>query len=432
MKQPQLTDTLFDDFLQELPADFQEQAYELQAFARARKIRSPLQLLQLVLLYCGQDLSLRSCAGEVAKLQGYLSDTAVTKRLAACVVWIKSLLKRVFGLDKQINNGSLNFIVIDGSTVQEPGAKETTYRLHVAIDLMSLTLREVNVTTDKVGESLDHYQLTAGDVALVDRGYNQPKSLVPLIDRGGHVVLRYNPHSMTLYERCNEPKGVKIDWEQRIRDLNGQPGAIPVYLCHQDKRIEGVVHAMPLPPEQAAQARRKAKQRARDKGRTASQKTLMLSGWVLIFTSLPEALLDTKSIAELYRVRWQVELVIKRLKSLLDIDRLRARKDSKLADLYLHGKLLFAAVTQKIAQRRFGRAATTMDGDRSITHWRLWRTIANEIKAGLTACFPKNKRFIDDHVKSLCERPRKRKLQGLPDRVLELIIEGRGGGVSLA
>ncbi len=139
MKQPQLTDTLFDDFLQELPADFQEQAYELQAFARARKIRSPLQLLQLVLLYCGLDLSLLSCAGEIAKLQSYLSDTAVTKRLAACVAWIKSLLKRVFGLDKQINNGSLNFIVIDGSTVQEPGANETTYRLHVAIDLMSLT-----------------------------------------------------------------------------------------------------------------------------------------------------------------------------------------------------------------------------------------------------------------------------------------------------
>lgn len=124
MMQPQLTDTLFDDFLQELPADFQEQAYGLQAFARARKIRSPLQLLQLVLLYCGLDLSLRNCAGEIAKLQGYLSDRAVTKRLAACVAWIKSLLKSLFGLDKMVNHGALNFIVIDGSTVQEPGWSE--------------------------------------------------------------------------------------------------------------------------------------------------------------------------------------------------------------------------------------------------------------------------------------------------------------------
>ncbi|WP_245395281.1 hypothetical protein [methane-oxidizing endosymbiont of Gigantopelta aegis] len=65
--------------MQELPEDYQQQAYEFKAFTRARKIRSPLQLLQLVMLYCGLDFSLRSCAGEVAHLQGYLSDTAVKK-----------------------------------------------------------------------------------------------------------------------------------------------------------------------------------------------------------------------------------------------------------------------------------------------------------------------------------------------------------------
>jgi len=430
MKQPQLTNTLFDDFLQELPADFQEQAYACKAFARARKIRSPLQLLQCVLLYCGLDGALRSCAGEIAKLQGYLSDTAVAKRLAACAAWLKSLLKSLFGWDQETNQGALNFVVIDGSTVQEPGARETTYRLHVAVDLMSLTLREVQVTTDQVGESLDHYRLAAGDVVLIDRGYNQPKTLVPFIDRGGDVVLRYNPHSMRLYQRNSDSIGAKIDWPQRLRELNGQPGAIPVYLCHQHQRIEGVVHAMPLPPEQAAQARRKTKQRARQKGRTASPKTLALSGWVLVFTSLPASLLDTAEVASLYRVRWQVELVIQRLKSLLDVDRLRARKNGPLAEVYLHGKLLFAAVTQKMAERRFGQAATRMDADRSLTHWRPWRLIAAEIKAGLKTCFPNNPRFLADCIKSLCERPRKRKLQALPVRVLALIHNCRDLGVS--
>ena len=79
MKMPQTLDTRFEAFLQALPDDYQQQAYEFKAFARPRKIRSPLQLLQLVMLYCGLDLSLRSCAGEVAQLQGYLSDTAVKK-----------------------------------------------------------------------------------------------------------------------------------------------------------------------------------------------------------------------------------------------------------------------------------------------------------------------------------------------------------------
>ena len=79
MKTPRLLDARFAEFLQGLPADYHEQAYAFKAFARARKVKSPLQLLQLVLAYCGLDLSLRSCAGEVAQVQGYLSDTAVKK-----------------------------------------------------------------------------------------------------------------------------------------------------------------------------------------------------------------------------------------------------------------------------------------------------------------------------------------------------------------
>lgn len=79
MPSPQPLSIVFEEFVQELPSDYQQQAYEFKAFARARKLRSVPQLLQLVLWYCGLDLPLRSCAAEVAQLQGYLSDTAVKK-----------------------------------------------------------------------------------------------------------------------------------------------------------------------------------------------------------------------------------------------------------------------------------------------------------------------------------------------------------------
>ncbi len=431
MQLPPSLDSSFEQFVQALPADYQQQAYDFKAFTRARKIRSPLQLLQLVMLYCGLDLSLRSCAGEVAQLQGYLSDTAVKKRLAACVPWVKSLLAGVFGLEQVVDSGSLRFIVIDGSTVQEPGATATTYRLHVAVDLVNLTLRQVEVTTDKEGERLDHYALEAGDVVLLDRGYNSPKSLVPFIDQGGEVVLRYNAHSMNLYETDNEAQWVKIDWEERLQTLHKQPGCVPVSLCHQGKRIPGFVHAMPLPPEKAAEARRKAKQQARKKGRTARRKTLYLSEWVLIFTSLPPEVLNTETASALYRVRWQVELVIKRMKSLLAVDQLRARKGGPLAELYLYGKLLYAAVIEKIVQNRFARAPTKMDNPRQLTPWRLWRIVADEFKMGLGACFPLRNQFVSDCVRSLTERPRKRQLQGLPEPILTLIQQCRAMGLSL-
>jgi hypothetical protein len=290
------------------------------------------------------------------------------------------LLSGVFGLEQVVESGSLSFVVIDGSTVQEPGATETTYRLHIAIDLINLRLRQVEVSTDKIGESLDHYALASGDVVLIDRGYNQPKSLVPFIDQGGDIVLRYNAHSMNLYEADGQGGVMKIDWEKRLQSLEKQAGAIPVYLCHDKKRMACTVHAVPLTAEKAAQARRKAKLRAQNKGRTAREKTLYLSEWVLILTSVPVELVDTKTAAALYRVRWQVELVIKRMKSLLAIDQLRARKDSALAELYLHGKLLYAAVTEKIAQRCFARALTKLDGPRELTPWRLYKTIAEDIR----------------------------------------------------
>ncbi|WP_245395034.1 YebC/PmpR family DNA-binding transcriptional regulator [methane-oxidizing endosymbiont of Gigantopelta aegis] len=196
-------------------------------------------------------------------------------------------------------------------------------------------------------------------------------------------------------------------------------------MCHDNKRIACTVHAVPLPAEKAAQARRKAKLRAQNKGRTAREKTLYLSEWVLILTSVPVELLSTETAAALYRVRWQVELVIKRLKSLLAINQLRARKDSQLAELYLQGKLLYAAVTEKIAQRCFTKALTKMDGPRALTPWRLYKTIAEDIKSGLNACFPKQERFQRDYLKSVSERPRKRSLQSLPEPILGVIQQCR-------
>ena len=46
--------------------------------------------------------------------------------------FVKSLLAGVFGLSEVVDSGKLRFIVIDGSTVQEPGSAATTYRLHIA------------------------------------------------------------------------------------------------------------------------------------------------------------------------------------------------------------------------------------------------------------------------------------------------------------
>jgi hypothetical protein len=135
------TDTTFEHFLQELPEDYWELAIEFKAFSRARKITSPAQLLQGVLCYCGIDQVLREVAGHVTWVAERISDTAIHRRLKACLPWVKVLLERMMGAAAgPLIHGHLRFVVIDGSTVPGPGANGTWYRLHIAGDWVKLHL----------------------------------------------------------------------------------------------------------------------------------------------------------------------------------------------------------------------------------------------------------------------------------------------------
>jgi hypothetical protein len=227
----------------------------------------------------------------------------VHKRLQACLPWVKALLERMLGPDAApLLEGNLRFVVVDGSTVQGPGASGTWYRLHIAVELVKLHLIHVEVTDKHQGEPLGYYPLQAGDVVLIDRAYNQARGLIEKADEGVSVVLRYNPQSLNVYDA----KGAKIDWYEELKTTQDIERCLPVRVHAEDESIEGYVHACRLPPAQAAEARRRVRVKAKKKGRCVQRRTLVLAEWVLIFTTLPPALLPTATLAALYRVRWQV------------------------------------------------------------------------------------------------------------------------------
>jgi thymidylate kinase len=104
-------------------------------------------------------------------------------------------------------------MVVDGSTVQERGAIQTSYRLHLGMDLLNLTLTDAVLTTDKVGEKRQHDQIQEGYVFVADRGYSRAQTIIPVIDQGADVIIRYTPNSMPLYSFDAAGQKVKIDWK---------------------------------------------------------------------------------------------------------------------------------------------------------------------------------------------------------------------------
>ncbi len=65
-----LTDpeTLFEELLQDLPPETAQMAREFKAFGRAKKVKTPAQLLRVVFFYGGLDKPLREVAGTFTAL----------------------------------------------------------------------------------------------------------------------------------------------------------------------------------------------------------------------------------------------------------------------------------------------------------------------------------------------------------------------------
>ena len=315
-------DTTFEQLLQELPANYRELAIEFKAFARSRKVKTPEQLLRVVMGYCGIDEVLRETAGTFTLLEERISDTAIHRRLKACGRWVKALLSRMMDAAVQpLAEGHLRFLAIDGSTVQSPGATGTDYRVHLAIDLVRLHLVEVTVTNEHTGEHLRHYSLQDGDVVVADQGYNQVAMWRDQADRGVGLVVRYNPHGLPLYDA----EGTKIEVEAVLSAPGATELCLPTQVRNRShEQLAGHLHALRLPSAQAAAARRRARATAAKKGHQPQARTLAFAEWVLIWTTLPPEVLSTATIMAFYRVRWQIERVFKRLNSILKMDRLRA------------------------------------------------------------------------------------------------------------
>jgi hypothetical protein len=202
-------DSIFAEFVQELPPELEAMAREFKAFCRARKIKTVAQLLRAVVLFAGLDLSEREVAANLVLSDpalNSLSDEAVRQRLRACQPWLQALLPKLLQRQPLPSLPShLRLLVIDASNVVAPGQKKTSYRLHVAMELVSLQVVWVQITDGRTGETLKNFQFAAGDVVMVDRGYCRQAGVVQAVVQGAELIVRYHPHLFPVDDPTGQP-----------------------------------------------------------------------------------------------------------------------------------------------------------------------------------------------------------------------------------
>jgi hypothetical protein len=128
--------------------------------------------------------------------------------------------------------------------------------------------------------------------------------------------------------------------------------------------------------EEAANRRRAAlREKCRTYGREPKAEALELAGWEILLTNVPAEKLPLAVAGRLYRVRWQIELVFKQLKSVLRLDEVPSGKEHRMqCEVWarlIAGVMLFTC-------HRYANAALGAGSRRQISFAKLARRFAQE------------------------------------------------------
>jgi len=310
-----------------LPSDYAQQAIAQKAFVRARQIRSAQDLLRGILAYVLSTYSLRalSCWALLTDLAD-MSDRAWGKRLRQAGPWLQWLLETMLSGPSvthllPVLPPDVRVLLIDASSLKQPGGTGDDWRLHLAYDLLRGRMAEVRLTDQHGSESLAPFHLQSGDVVVSDRGYGYRKNIAVAHALGAQVLLRFAPSTCPLQREDGTPLDV-VAW---LKELGEGTHVVNAICCWEGQSIAVRVLAQALPPEAAERARQERRESSRRHGRQVQEETLFLAGWVLLVSTLEPQVWSPELALRLYRARWQIELLFKRLKQILRLNQVRSK-----------------------------------------------------------------------------------------------------------
>ena len=335
-----------NDLVKLLPSGYEQACFDKRAITRKRTIKNPLDLLRLILFYLSGNKSLADVS-HFALLSGIgkLSDAAFMKKFVQCKDWIKWLTENILPnpiMHYKIPGWLRPYQVpaADASDIAEKGAVKRLRHLHYAVDLFSLTCNQFKITEQSTGESLKNFSFGKDFLVIADRAYGT--SIEHCLNAEADFIIRLKNKAFNLYDDSgqkiilsNRPEGVSERAAECMVYINGSgKKRIPLRLCAIKKTKEEI--------EEEAERLQRLESKKQKK---YSEDTKFTHRYMFVITSLP-AEISAEKVLACYRLRWQIELVFKRMKSLLQFGSIPT-KTKESAEVWLNGKMLLALLTEK-------------------------------------------------------------------------------------
>ena len=337
-----------------LPPGFDlEQTARLRgAFTRARGIKDAATLLQLAMGYGGCGMSLReTCAWAAAVGLAELKDPSLLDRLCNAAPWLGDIVAALAARQEAILPGKrwagYRLRALDATTICQPGADRTSWRLHVGYDLATGQVDQIELTDGRGAENLQRLAYRPGEIVLGDRIYARARNLRLVKEAGADFIVRMGWNAL----RLKHVDDRQLDLFATLKAQKGEISEVKVRVCERRKGSEPFELRLVILRKNRSLWRvekNRLIKNAKKRGKKLNPRTLEAARYVMLLTSLPADTFPPSDVLSIYRFRWQIELSFKRMKSIAGLDELAAKKP-ELARAWIYARLIAFLVAERNA-----------------------------------------------------------------------------------
>jgi hypothetical protein len=215
---------------------------------------------------------------------------------------------------------------------------------------------KIQTLYDLVGKSFIRFEITSfrkndqgyskkileivkkGDLVIRDLGYFILRTFQNLNTRGVYYISRLKKGVLVFTKEEEEP----IDLAKMLRGRGELD--ISVFIG-EEERVPVRLIAIPVEEKVASERRRKAKNN-RDRRCNPGKEHLFLLGWELFITNVEAEHIGKQEIAEIYFLRWRIEIIFKCWKSYFKITGVPGDGNKIRLDAFIYYMLIFIVLFQ--------------------------------------------------------------------------------------
>lgn len=187
-------------------------------------------------------------------------------------------------------------------------------------------------------------QINKNDLIITDLGYFCLKTIYSISKKGAFYLSRLLIGT-TVFDPLTE-KPINL-----IKLLKQQKDDIIEMEVLMGASLKDKIHCrliiLKVNKKIAKKRKEDLKKKAKKNKRKSSQIHLQLTGWTFIVTNIPKLYLPKEMARTFYTIRWQIELIFKQMKSIIEIHKSNTSKEYRLK-CEIIGSLIIAVFVHKI------------------------------------------------------------------------------------